>query len=370
MSPGPIATDAVVIGAGPAGLFQAFYLGLLGISCHIVDVLPRPGGQCAELYGDKPIYDIAAVPACTGDELVARLLEQLRPFDPPMHLGQEVTALSPLADDAGFALLTSAGQAFHARSVFIAGGVGAFAPRRLKAPGLEAFEGTDQLVYETQFPPRLSPDAPAPPGAAAWAGRAVVVAGGDASAIDRALTLAALPPDHRPASVTLLHRRSVLQADAPRLAAFGRQLAESAVRLVVGQVISAQAAADGRLQAITVRGPDASETCMPLDVLIVALGVSPRLGPLADWGLALSHKQVPVDTECFATVVPGIYAVGDINTYPGKKRLIVSAFHEATLAAFAAAERLYPERRTALQYTTSSSELQQRLGVAPTPPST
>ncbi len=349
----PIETDALVIGAGPAGLFQAFYLGLLGVGFHIVDALHEPGGQVAKLYGDKPIYDIPGLPGCTGDALIAGLLQQLQPFDPPMHLGQEVTELS-VRDDDVFDLCTSHGQRFHARSVLIAAGVGAFAPRRLKAPGLEAFENTDQLLYGQD--PRVLH----------CAGKAVAVAGGDALAIDQVVALAGLPEDQRPAAITLLHRRAVLQTDAGRLAAFERLCASGAVKLMVGQVSGIEVA-QKRMQALVVTAPEGASIRLPIDTLVVALGLSPRLGPLADWGLELAHKQVPVDTEHFVTRIPGIYAVGDINLYPGKKRLILSAFHEATLAAFAVGERLYPDRRTALQYTSSSSELQGRLGVGVEP---
>jgi thioredoxin reductase (NADPH) len=347
-----IETDALVIGAGPAGLFQAFYLGLLGIGCHIVDVLHEPGGQVAELYGDKPIYDIPGLPGCTGNALITGLREQLRPFNPPMHLGQEVTDLS-VHGEAAFDLRTSHNQHFHARSVLIAAGVGAFAPRRLKAPGLDAFESTNQLLYGQD--PRVFE----------CAGKAVVVAGGDALAIDQVIALADLPEDKRPAAITLMHRRAVLQADAQRLAVFQHLCTSGSAKLVVGQVSEVEVE-QKRMRALVVTAPDDTRIHLPLDALVVALGLSPRLGPLADWGLELTHKQVPVDTAHFMTRIPGIYAVGDINLYPGKKRLILSAFHEATLAAFAVAERLYPDRRTALQYTSSSSELQQRLGVGST----
>lgn len=343
-------TDVLIIGTGPAGLFHAFYLGLLGVPCHIVDVLHRPGGQVAQLYGDKPIYDIPALPGCTGDALIAGLLEQLRPFDTPMHLGQEVTAFS-VQTDGSFHLQTSQGQSFQARSVVIAAGVGAFAPRRLKAPGLESFENTDQL--------RFAPD----PRALDCAGQAVVVAGGDALALDQVLALASLPPAQAPAAITLLHRRAVLQADAERLAQFERLRASGTVKLAVGQVSGIEAEG-GLMRALDLTAPDGATSRLPLDTLVVALGLSPRLGPIADWGLELAHKQLPVDTAQFMTRIRGVHAVGDINLYPGKKRLILSAFHEAALAAFAVAERLYPERRTTLQYTSSSSELQQRLGVA------
>ncbi|WP_295855873.1 NAD(P)/FAD-dependent oxidoreductase [uncultured Xylophilus sp.] len=344
----PIVTDALIIGAGPAGLFLAFELGLLGIHAQIVDALDRPGGQCVELYGDKLLYDIPAVPACTGQELAERLMEQVRPFAPGLHLSQEVATLEARAD--GFAVGTSRGVQFRARTVFLAAGVGAFTPRRLQADGIEAFEGT-QVFHRLHASDDLG-------------GRQVLVVGGDDAALDRVAALLAQPPARRPRAVTLLHRRAVLQATADRQARFAAQQAAGDATFVVGQVARLHAP-DGRLQEVVVAAPDGSTPSLPVDAVVVALGLSPRLGPLAEWGLVLERKQVPVDTGTFATQVPGLYAVGDAITYPGKKRLILSAFHEATLAAFAASERLFPERSTVLQYTTSSTELHRRLGVAP-----
>jgi thioredoxin reductase (NADPH) len=345
----PIATDALVIGAGPAGLFQAFELGLLGIHAHIVDTLGHAGGQCAELYGDKPIYDIPGLPFCTGQELVDRLLLQIKPFAPDFHLAQEVTALAALPE-GGFAVETSRGTRFAARTVFLAAGVGAFTPRRLKVAGIEAFEGT-QVFHRLHPSDDLS-------------GQRVVV-GGDDAALERVFALAEAPQQAvLPQSVTLLHRRAVLQATPERLARFEALCGSGAARFQVGQVTGLRTEGK-RLVALEVTDPEAAVTPLPLDALVVMLGLSPRLGPLAEWGLALERKQVPVNTATFATTLPGLYAVGDVNTYPGKKKLILSAFHECTLAAFAAAERLFPDRPTTLQYTTSSSELHRRLGVAP-----
>ncbi|MES2183002.1 MAG: NAD(P)/FAD-dependent oxidoreductase [Pseudomonadota bacterium] len=346
----PIATDALVIGAGPAGLFQAFELGLLGIHAHIVDALGQAGGQCAELYGDKPIYDIPGLPLCTGQELVDRLLLQVKPFAPDFHLAQEVTALAA-RPEGGFAVETSRGTRFQASTVFLAAGVGAFTPRRLKVAGIEAYEGT-QVFHRLHPSDDLS-------------GRRVVVVGGDDAALERVFALAEAPEQAvRPQSVILLHRRAVLQATPERLARFELLCARGAARFQVGQVTGLRTEG-ARLLALEVTDPEAAVTPLPLDTLVVMLGLSPRLGPLAEWGLDLERKQVPVDTATFATTLPGLYAVGDVNTYPGKKKLILSAFHECTLAAFAAAERLFPDRPTTLQYTTSSSELHRRLGVTP-----
>lgn len=343
----PVSTDALIIGAGPAGLFLAFELGLLGIASHIVDAQEQPGGQAATLYGDKPIYDIPALPCVTGQELTDRLLEQLRPFAPAMHMGQEIVSLQSGGDDGGWRAATSRGQHFHASCVFIAAGVGAFAPRRLKVGGVEALEGTQVFHWR-----------PAP---GALSGARVLVVGGDELALDRvdAMLADAAPP----ASIVLMHRRAVLQAPPERLARFEALCAAGAVAFEVGQVTSLQF--DGaRLSSVARSGPDGDLPPLPIDALVVAQGMSPRLGPLADWGLVMERKQLPVSPATFATTLPGVFAVGDIVHYPGKKKLILSGFHEATLAAFAAADLLDPSRSQVLQYTSSSSLLQQRLNVS------
>ncbi len=348
-----IETDAVVIGAGPVGLFQVFQLGLLEIEAHVVDALPYPGGQCVELYGDKPIYDIPSVQVCTGRELAERLLGQIAPFDAPMHLGEVVTALERQSD--GRFLLQTRGvarpqaSAFLCKTVFIAAGVGAFEPRKLKVEGLERFEG-EQLFYRADMD------------AADLAGKHLVVLGGDEGAVDAAVRFAALEAAHAAASVTLLHRRSVLDAPAALLARFEALKVAGRLRLLVGQISGINAAGD-RLEALRVTDPDARAHAVPVDALFVLLGVSPKLGPVADWGLALERKQLVVDTETYSTSEPGIFAVGDVNTYPGKKKLIVCGFHEATLAAWGAVAIVHPDRKTALQYTTTSPRLHRLLGV-------
>ena len=340
-------TDAVVIGAGPVGLFQVFQLGLQGLACHAIDALPHAGGQCAALYGDKPIYDIPGIAFCTGQELTERLLAQTAPFAPHWHLGDQALVLQPQADGAGFLVETTQGARLQARAVFVAAGVGAFVPRTLKAPGLDAFEGSTQLHYRMPADPLL------------LAGRQVVVHGGDEAAVALVLELAALPHSHAPASITLQHRRDVFDAPADALQALR---AAGRVQVAVGQVTGTEQTG-AHLTALQLLSPDGHAVRLPLDQLIVRLGLLPRLGPVADWGLALERKQLPVDPATFATQVPGIYAVGDVVHYPGKRKLILSGFHEATLAAFAAAERL-AGHKVPLEYTTSSARLQQRLGVA------
>ncbi len=342
-----IETDAVVVGAGPVGLFQVFQLGLLGLRCQAVDSLPAAGGQCAELYPDKPIYDIPAVPVCTGAELTRQLLRQIAPFRAGLHFDQEVSALTPL-DDGRFKLATSRGLALRTRVVVVAAGVGAFQPRRVKLAALQAFEGSQvgfRLDARTD-----------------WAGKQVVVIGGDADAVASAIELATSGLA-APANVTLLHRRELLDAPADQLARLHALVAAGALEFVIGQPTGV-VVDDGRLAGLELTGPDGSLRVLPLDRLLVRLGLAPKLGPVAQWGLALERKQVVVDTARFETSVPGIFAVGDVTTYPGKRKLIVCGFHEATLAAYAAAAIVFPDQPVQLQYTTTSTTLQRRLGIA------
>jgi thioredoxin reductase (NADPH) len=336
-----ITTDAVVIGAGPVGLFQVFELGLLGLQAHVVDSLPAPGGQCIELYPDKPIYDIPGTPVCSGRELVARLLQQMAPFKAGMHLGQQVNQVQ-LQNDGGFHVETSAGTRFSTRTVFIAAGVGSFQPRRLPLEGLSAFEGT-QVFY--QNPPAL-----------VTLGQHVVVVGQGEAALACAVHLA--PTAH----VTLMHRREEFKATPATVAQVQQLRQQNQLQFVAGQATGFMQT-QGQLTALQVSLSDGATRELPATVLVVLSGLSPKLGPVADWGLALERKQLVVNTETFETSTPGIFAVGDVNTYPGKKKLILCGFHEAALAAFGAAARINPEEPVTLQYTTTSTRLHQRLGV-------
>lgn len=342
-----IEADALIIGAGPIGLFQVFELGLLDIKAHVVDTLPYAGGQCIELYADKPIYDIPAVKRCTGRELVERLLDQAAPFDPVFHLGQEVSVVAKRGDGR-FDVTTSKGTRFVAKAIIVAGGVGSFQRRELKVHGLAEFEGR-QVFY------RL-------PDTGATRGQHVVIAGSTDPAVDAAIELARCALEDRPASITLIHRRDVFQAPDERLALLAQLRAEGRIGFIAGQIDGGESH-DDRLQELKVSLSGGGENVVAADVLLVLLGVSPKLGPIADWGLAIDRKQVVVDTEKFETDVPGIFAVGDINSYPGKRKLIVSGFHEATLAAFAVSPYVYPDKRVLLQYTTTSPKLHQALGV-------
>jgi thioredoxin reductase (NADPH) len=341
-----IETDAVIVGAGPVGLFQVFELGLLEIKAHIIDSLAYPGGQCIELYPDKPIYDIPAVPVCTGKELTDNLLKQIEPFGATMHLGQEVSVVEK-RDDGRFFVETSKGTRFLTKTIFIAAGVGAFQPRLLKVDGLDKYEGT-QLHYRVRDP-------------ALFKGKNLVIVGGGDSALDWTLNFVQEGP-HKAESVILIHRRDGFKA-APASVAKMKELCEAfEMQFVVGQITGIEEG-DGKLTAIKVTGGDGVTRVMPLDMLLVFFGLSPKLGPIANWGLDIERKQLVVDTEQFATNVPGIFAVGDINTYPGKKKLILSGFHEAALAAFGAAPIIFPDKRIHLQYTTTSPKLHKVLGV-------
>ena len=340
---GVIEADAVIIGAGPVGLFQVFELGLLEIKAHVIDSLAVVGGQCVELYPDKPIYDIPAVPVCTGQELTDNLLKQIEPFEPTFHLGQEVT-LVERREDGRFDLETSTGTRFITKTIFIAAGVGSFQPRTLKVDGIEAFEGK-QVFYRVKDPSQFH-------------GKNLVICGGGDSALDWALNLVG-----KAESVVLLHRREDFRA-APASVAKMKELCDNyEMQLTIGQVTGIETK-DDVLSEIKVTGADGVTRRMPLDNLLVFFGLSPKLGPIAEWGLEIERKQLKVmNTEKFETNVPGIFAVGDINTYPGKKKLILSGFHEAALAAFGAAPYIFPEKKIHMQYTTTSPKLHKILGV-------
>ncbi len=338
----PIDTDALVIGAGPVGLFQAFQLGLQGIACHIVDALPHVGGQCAELYADKPLYDIPGLPVCTGRELVERLQQQIAPFQPALHLGQIVQILQA-TEDGHWSVVTDQGTAWTAKTVFIAAGVGAFVPRSLPIDGLGPF-----MQRQVWFASGALPD---------MTGQHVLVAGDGDSALQTCLDAM-----NSAASVTLMHRRDHFQAEPARLQAFQAARAAGRLRFVAGQP-RGLVTEGPRLTGLGYLNAEGQDAALPCDHLVMALGLSPKLGPVADWGLQIERKQLVVSTDTFATSAPGIFAVGDINTYPGKKKLILCGFHEATLAAFGAATHLWPQEKTLLQYTTTSTSLHKRLGL-------
>jgi thioredoxin reductase (NADPH) len=338
-----IQTEVVIVGAGPCGLFQVFELGLLGIKAHILDSLEKPGGQCAELYPEKPIYDIPALPSVGAQELVDRLLEQIKPFHAQMHFGQEVTVVRKRADGR-FDVETAGGLKFDAGTIVIAGGVGSFQPRRLGVEGVDAFEG-GQIFYRVKV-------------AAEFHDQRLVIFGGGDSALDWTLALA-----DKAASLTLVHRRAEFRAAPASVAKMQALAGAGKMRFIEGTAQSLMT--DGAtLAGVRVKDQAGEVHELPADRLLAFFGLAPKLGPIAEWGMELEKKALKVDTEKFQTSVPGIFAVGDINTYPGKKKLILSGFHEAALAAFAIQAHLYPGKRQFLQYTTTSPVMHQRLGVA------
>ena len=342
-----IETDALIVGAGPVGLFQVFELGLLEMQAQVVDSLPQPGGQCVELYADKPIFDIPGLPRCTGRELTDRLLQQAAPFNAGMHLDQVVTRLER-QPDGRFRCSTSSGTRFLSKVIIIAAGVGAFQPRGLRLAGLERFEGT-QVLHRLRD-------------ASAWRGRQVIVTGDGDSALDAVARLA-----EEGARVTLLHRRDEFRATPERIARLRELQRAGRMTLWVGQPTAVEST-DGRLTGLQVLGSDGQTHSAGLDALFVLLGLSPRLGPIVEWGLALERKQLVVDTASFETPTHGIFAVGDIVTYPGKKKLILCGFHEATLAAYGALRHVRPDDPGLLQYTTTSPRLHELLGLNPPAP--
>jgi len=344
MSPAAISTECVIIGAGPVGLFAVFELGLLGMKCEILDSLAHPGGQCTELYPDKPIYDIPALPVCGAKELVDRLLEQIKPFHAGFHLGQEVTGLAKLPSGR-FEIETSAGTRFDAGSVIIAAGLGSFQPRRLMVPDAERFEGT-QIHYRV----RRAED---------FHDKDLLIAGGGDSALDWTLEFCG-----KARSVALVHRRAEFRAQPASVVRMKELASAGKLRHLEGTIQSLSVDGD-RMTGASILGRDKSTTDVRCDLLLACFGLHPKLGPVANWGLALEKKALRVDTEKFGTSIPGIFAIGDINSYAGKKKLILSGFHEAALAAFGVQHYLYPEKRQFLQYTTTSPIMRERLGVAP-----
>lgn len=338
-----IHTDVVIVGAGPCGLFQVFELGLLGLKSEVIDTLRSAGGQCTELYPDKPIYDIPAIPVCTGEELTDALLKQIEPFDAGMHLGEEVTEVRRTAAD-NFHVKTRSGKEFEARAVVIAGGVGSFQPRPIRVPDAETCVGKT-LHYRVRDPKQ-------------FAGKRLVIMGGGDSALDWVIELAPIA-DH----VTLVHRRDEYRA-APATVDKMRALADDGkVTILENAKAKTIKCDDGVISSITVEPKDRDAITLATDHVLVFFGLAPKLGPIAEWGLDLNRKTINVDTEKFETSEPGIYAVGDINYYPGKKKLILCGFHEAALAAFAIKQRIEPDKKVHVQYTTTSPIMHQRLGV-------
>ncbi len=331
-------TDAAIIGAGPVGLFAVFELGLLDIKAQLIDILDRPGGQCAELYPEKPIYDIPGLPVVSGQELTDRLMAQIKPFKPVFHFSQMVESLRRL-DNGSWEVSTDAGTVIEAKVVIIAAGGGSFVPKKPPLPGIEAYEGKSVFFAVKKRE--------------AFRGKTIAIAGGGDSALDWALDLQPLAR-----RIILIHRRDEFRAAPDSVNKMRALVAEGKMDLEIGNLQGLKGA-DGQLTAVTVGERDVRADC-----LLAFYGLTMKLGPVADWGLNLHENLIPVDTEKFETATPGLFAIGDINTYPGKLKLILSGFHEGALAAQAAFKYVYPEKRLRFQYTTSSSALQEKLGVA------
>ena len=341
--PERVETDVIIVGAGPIGLFAVFELGLLDLKCHLIDILDRAGGQCTELYPEKPIYDIPGIPVVTGQELTDRLMQQIKPFDAQFHFGEMAKSLHRL-EDGRWQLAGDAGTVMVARVVVIAAGGGSFVPKRPPIPGIEEYEGKS-VFYAVRKIEQLR-------------GRDVLIAGGGDSALDWTLNLA--PVANR---LTLVHHRDGFRAAQHSVNRMRELVAEGKINFHVASVKALHGAA-GQLEAVTLAGPDRKEWRHGANAFLPFFGLTIKLGPIAEFGLNLHENLIPVDTAKFETSTPGIFAIGDINSYPGKLKLILSGFHEAALMAQAAFHICRPNEKLRFQYTTSSSSLQKKLGVS------
>jgi thioredoxin reductase (NADPH) len=339
----PIKTDVLIIGAGPCGLFAVFQLGLLDMKAHLVDILDKIGGQCAELYPEKPIYDIPGVPFTTAHGLVDSLMAQIKPFGPTFHLQEMVETIEKIGDPL-FRIKTDQGKVFEAKVVLVAAGGGSFQPKRPPIPGIEAYE-EKSVFYSVR---KME----------AFRGKRILIVGGGDSALDWTLNLAPIA-----GHTTLLHRRDQFRAAPDSVNKMMALAGEGKIDFVLGQVAGLEGE-DGRIAKAVVKRNDGSDFHIACDALLPFFGLTMKLGPVADWGIELKDGElIPVDTAAFESNVPGIFAIGDINWYPGKLKLILSGFHEAALAAQKAHHYVFPNKRLVFQYTTSSSSLQKKLGV-------
>lgn len=337
-----IKTDVLIIGAGPVGLFAVFELGLLDIKAHLVDILDKVGGQCAELYPEKPIYDIPGIPLITGQGLSAALMEQIKPFNPTIHLGEMVTTIQNIGDPL-YRITTDAGKAFECKSVVIAAGGGSFQPKRPPIAGIEAYE-----AKSVHYAVRKMEN---------FRGKDVMIVGGGDSALDWTLNLQPIAK-----RLTLVHRRDDFRGAPASVGKMRALVAAGAMDLKIGQVSELEGT-DGQLIAASVKDKDGAISRVACDAMLPFFGLTMKLGPVSDWGLEMADELVMVDVSTFETNRLGIFAIGDINTYPGKLKLILSGFHEAALMAQEAVKHVYPNKKVLFQYTTSSSSLQRKLGV-------
>lgn len=338
-----IKTDVLIIGAGPVGLFAVFELGLLDLKCHLIDILDKVGGQCAELYPEKPIYDIPALPVVTGQELTNRLMEQIKPFNPTFHLNQMAESLEKL-DNGNWLLKTDMGQVFEAPVIVIAAGGGSFMPKKPPIPNIDAYEG-QSVFYAVRRMEQFK-------------GKNILIAGGGDSALDWTLNLQPIAN-----SISLIHRRDDFRAAPDSVNKMRALVAEGKMQLHIAQIKGLEGQ-NGQISAVIAEDAAKQEMRLECDTLLAFYGLTMKLGPIANFGLNLHENLIPVDTEKFETNEKGIFSIGDINYYPGKLKLILSGFHEAALMAQQAFRYVHPDKKLRFQYTTSSSDLQKKLGVA------
>jgi thioredoxin reductase (NADPH) len=325
--------DVAIIGAGPVGLFAIFECGMLGMRCHVFDALDSVGGQCAALYPEKPIYDIPAHPRIEAAELIERLSEQAKPFAPSYHLGAQIDRLA--RDGENWVLTDAAGQSFTARTVIVAAGVGAFGPNRPPLAGIEAYEGQSVHYYVKRRED--------------FRGKRVVIAGGGDSAVDWALSLADIA-----AQVMVVHRRPKFRAAPESAARLERLAANGAIEMVIPFQLAGLEGSGSQISSVIVESLKGERRTLGADALLPFFGLSMNLGPIAEWGLDLDHHHITVDPASCATNASGIFAIGDIATYPGKLKLILSGFAEAALAAHGARKLVFPGEELHFEYSTSS----------------
>jgi thioredoxin reductase (NADPH) len=336
-------TDVIIIGAGPVGLFAVFELGLLDMRAHLVDILDKPGGQCAELYPEKPIYDIPALPVVTGHELTTRLLDQIEPFKPTFHLGQMAEKVER-QENGKWRLTTSEGTVLEAPVIVIAAGGGSFVPKKPAIPNIEAYEGTSVFYAVRKME--------------SFRDRRLLIAGGGDSALDWTLNLAPLAQE-----IALVHRRDDFRAAPDSVNKMRELVADGKLKLVIADLVSFAGDAP-HMTGVNLNSKELGAFTHECDTFLPFYGLTMKLGPIAEFGLNLHENLIPVDTEKFETSQEGIFAIGDINWYPGKLKLILSGFHEAALMSQQAFRYVHPDRKLRFQYTTSSSDLQTKLGVA------
>ena len=340
--------DALIVGAGPCGIFQIFELGLLGIDSVIIDSMEKIGGQCSELYPDKPIYDIPGIPVCSAQELVDNLMEQIEPFNPEIYLGEEVVSVESKNEE--YFVTTSTNNQFITKTIFIAGGVGSFQARKIKLKDIDDFEDK-WLHYKVK-------------NKKGFFGKNLVIFGGGDSALDWANDFASDKEFiDSGGTVTLVHRRDKYRGVAASVKTMKALVNEGRINLYEKSNLKSYSVDNENLKTLTL-SVNKEENVIAADSMLVCFGLSPKLGPIAEWNLEINKKSIEVDTEKFQTNLPGIFAIGDISNYPGKKKLILSGFHEAALAAFAAKAIIEPGKKVHLQYTTTSPKLQERLGVS------